>query len=99
MAVPAALALALPVAATTNLLAGQRAFASVPAPAPACSPTAQDGTAGTAASGGSREAVARQAAAEWFPADQVAIATAIAGAESSWNPTAVNKAAGGNYGL
>lgn len=27
------------------------------------------------------------------------MATAIAGGESSWNPTAVNKAAGGNYGL
>ncbi len=43
--------------------------------------------------------MARRAAARVFPADQVAMATAIAGAESSWNPTAVNKAAGGNYGL
>ena len=46
-----------------------------------------------------REAEAARAAAQWFPADQVAMATAIAGAESSWNPTAVNKAARGNYGL
>ena len=46
-----------------------------------------------------REATAAKAAAQWFPADQVAMATAIAGAESSWNPTAVNKAARGNYGL
>ena len=46
-----------------------------------------------------REATAAKAAAQWFPADQVAMATAVAGAESSWNPTAVNKAARGNYGL
>ncbi|HEY5783267.1 MAG TPA: transglycosylase SLT domain-containing protein [Microlunatus sp.] len=46
-----------------------------------------------------REATAAKAAAQWFPADQVALATAIAGGESSWNPTAVNKAARGNYGL
>ena len=46
-----------------------------------------------------REATAAKAAARWFPADQVAMATAVAGAESSWNPTAVNKAARGNYGL
>ena len=46
-----------------------------------------------------REATAAQAAAEWFPADQIAMATAVAGAESTWNPTAVNKKAGGNYGL
>lgn len=46
-----------------------------------------------------RERVAAKAAAKYFPAGQVAMATAIAGAESSWNPTAVNKAAKGNYGL
>ena len=46
-----------------------------------------------------RERVAAKAAAKYFPADQIAMATAIAGAESSWNPTAVNKAARGNYGL
>lgn len=46
-----------------------------------------------------RERVVAQAAAKYFPADQIAMATAIAGAESSWNPTAVNKAARGNYGL
>ena len=46
-----------------------------------------------------RERVVAKAAAKYFPADQVAMATAIAGAESSWNPTAVNKAAKGNYGL
>ena len=46
-----------------------------------------------------REATAAKAAAQYFPADQVAMATAVAGAESTWNPTAVNKAARGNYGL
>jgi cell wall-associated NlpC family hydrolase/exonuclease III len=46
-----------------------------------------------------REKTAAQAAAKYFPASQVAMATAVAGAESTWNPTAVNKAAGGNYGL
>lgn len=46
-----------------------------------------------------RERVAAKAAAKYFPADQVAMATAIAGAESSWNATAINKAARGNYGL
>lgn len=50
-------------------------------------------------SGGARETIARNAAARWFPRDQVDMATAVAGAESSWQPTAVNKAAGGNYGL
>jgi hypothetical protein len=46
-----------------------------------------------------RETAAARAAAAYFPADQVAMATAVAGAESSWNTTAVNRAAGGNYGL
>ena len=46
-----------------------------------------------------REATAARAAAQYFPSDQVAMATAVAGAESTWNATAVNKAAGGNYGL
>lgn len=46
-----------------------------------------------------REATAARAAAQYFPSDQIAMATAVAGAESTWNPTAVNKAAGGNYGL
>lgn len=46
-----------------------------------------------------REATAAKAAAKYFPQDQIAMATAVAGAESTWNPTAVNKKAGGNYGL
>lgn len=46
-----------------------------------------------------REAAAAKAAAQYFPSDQIAMATAVAGAESTWNPTAVNRKAGGNYGL
>lgn len=96
VALPAALALALPLAAATDLVAGSPAFAS---PAAACVPPTDASTPAPTTSGGSRESVARQAASKYFPADQVAVATAVAGAESSWNPTAVNKAAGGNYGL
>ncbi|HEX8488634.1 MAG TPA: NlpC/P60 family protein [Propionibacteriaceae bacterium] len=89
LTVPTALALSLPLFALAGGIEGSRAVAAVGDP---CSTT-------PAVTGGSREAVARRAAARYFPAAQVAIATAIAGAESSWNPTAVNKAAGGNYGL
>ncbi|MET1007142.1 MAG: transglycosylase SLT domain-containing protein [Propionibacteriaceae bacterium] len=92
---PAALALALPLS-TLSAAANPVTYPAVPG----ASCTAPDtSTSTSAASGGSRESVARQAAARYFPADQVDVATAVAGAESSWNPTAVNKAAGGNYGL
>lgn len=91
-ALGAAITLSLPLFGLTQ--AGQQAAAEpVQTPgacsAPAALPITQSG----------REAAAAAAAARWFPADQVAVATAVAGAESSWNPTAVNKAARGNYGL
>ena len=90
-ALPAAFALALPLA---GLTAGYQATPAVANPDQACVPGV-----GSSPTGGSRETAASQAAARWFPPDQVRMATAVAGAESSWNPTAVNKAAGGNYGL
>ncbi|HEX8511223.1 MAG TPA: NlpC/P60 family protein [Propionibacteriaceae bacterium] len=92
LAVPTALALSLPLFALAGAVQASPAVAAVGDPCPTA-PSAPSVT------GGSREAVARRAAARYFPAGQVATATAIAGAESSWNPTAVNKAAGGNYGL
>jgi cell wall-associated NlpC family hydrolase len=87
-----AFALALPLVGLTESVQPQQAVA---APDPMCLST--DSALPATQSG--RETAAARAAALWFPAGQVAMATAVAGAESSWNPTAVNKAAGGNYGL
>lgn len=96
LAVPAAVALSLPLFAA-QALAGPVASAAVTDPTCTTAPTGVG--LGSAAPAGNAESVARRAAARYFPADQVAMATAVAGAESSWNPTAVNKAAHGNYGL
>lgn len=87
-----AFAVALPLSGLIAIVQPQQAFA------------APNGECVTAANSlpvtkSNRESTAAKAAARWFPVDQVAMATAVAGAESSWNPTAVNKAAGGNYGL
>lgn len=96
LAVPAAMALSLPLFASQSL-AAPAAYAAVTDPS--CTTAPAGVGLGSASPAGNAEAVARSAAARYFPADQVAMATAIAGAESSWNPTAVNKAAHGNYGL
>lgn len=87
-----AFALALPVLSVTEAVRPQPAAA---APDLSCSTAAST----LPATRTDRETVAARAAALWFPAEQVAMATAVAGAESSWNRTAVNQAAGGNFGL
>lgn len=90
--VTTAFALALPLFGLTDLLAPSTAAA---APNDSC--IANDSALPATKSG--RELTAAKAAALYFPSDQIAMATAVAGAESTWNPTAVNKAANGNYGL
>lgn len=88
--VAAAFALALPLLGLTDTVRPTQAVAA---------PDVCRTDSALPATKSDREAAAAKAAAVYFPADQVAMATAIAGAESSWNPTAVNKAARGNYGL
>ena len=90
--VTTAFALALPLFGLAETITSPQAFAAPDEPCVAVNSVLP-------ATKSAREATAAKAAARWFPADQVAMATAVAGAESSWNPTAVNKAARGNYGL
>ena len=87
-----AFALSLPLFGLAETIASPPAFAAPDDPCVAVNSVLP-------ATKSAREATAAKAAAQWFPADQVAMATAVAGAESTWNATAVNKAAGGNYGL
>ena len=93
VSVTAALALALPLFGLADAIAPSSAAAAPN------SETCLANDSALPATKSERERVAAKAAAKYFPADQVTMATAIAGAESSWNPTAVNKAAKGNYGL
>jgi cell wall-associated NlpC family hydrolase len=86
-----AFALALPLVGLTDVVAPSTALA---APGDQCVSESI-----LPATKSAREATVARAAAQYFPSEQVAMATAVAGAESTWNPTAVNKAAGGNYGL
>jgi cell wall-associated NlpC family hydrolase len=90
--VTTAFALSLPLFGLAETITAPAAFAAPDEPCVAVNSVLP-------ATKSAREATAAKAAAQWFPADQVAMATAVAGAESSWNPTAVNKAARGNYGL
>ena len=90
--VTTAFALSLPLFGLAETISSPTAFAAPDEPCVAVNSVLP-------ATKSAREATAAKAAAQWFPADQVAMATAVAGAESSWNPTAVNKAARGNYGL
>lgn len=98
VALPTATALAVPVLALTDL-GSQSAFAAKTPAACQDSVDGADSKRSRAVRGGSKQAVARKAAERYFPQSQVDMATAVAGAESSWNPSAVNRAAGGNYGL
>ena len=93
VSVTAALAVAVPLFGLTSTIAPSTASA-----APSANSCIANDSALPATKSG-RERAAATAAARYFPADQVAIATAVAGAESSWNPNAINKAANGNYGL